>query len=157
VFGAVLSSKAVLLQGFTCFGNQDATAAASDGPHDIALGGCPLASTTDAHKKACNWDVALNVQLAEPGDADKMKTGKLVRLGGKFILTHRQGGDYLTVEDAKIQFVDYFWSVRPHFARAAPSGAENIPPFYTPPTTMPSGNSASGDPFGTIHGIGTGN
>jgi beta-lactamase regulating signal transducer with metallopeptidase domain len=156
VFGAVLSSKAILLQGFTCFKDQVGSAAPkSVGPQDIALGGCPLASTTDAHKPGCDWDVALNVRLADPADADKMKSGKLVRLSGKFLLTRRQQSSYLTVENAKIQFVDYFWSSRPSFARAAPASGQNLAPFFMPQApSMQAGNSASGIPFGQIAGIG---
>jgi hypothetical protein len=155
VFGAVLSPKAILLQGFTCFKDQEGSAAPSVGSQDIALGGCPLASTTDAHKAGCEWDVALNVQFANPADADKMKRGRLVRLGGKFVLVKRQQADYVTVQNAKIQFLDYFWSSRPNFAGAAPSRGPGIAPFYTAqPPSMPAGNSASGIPFGQIAGIG---
>jgi hypothetical protein len=97
----------------------------------------------DAHKPGCDWDVALNVRLADPADAGKMKKGRLVRLGGKFLLTRRQQSGYLAVENAKIEFVDYFWSLRPSFARAAPASGPNIAPFYTARApSMPAGNSA---------------
>jgi beta-lactamase regulating signal transducer with metallopeptidase domain len=154
VFGAVLSPKAILLQGFTCF-KDHGSAASSVGAQDIALGNCPLASTTDAHKPGCDWDVALNVQLADAADADKMKKGRLVRLAGNFVLTRRQGGDYLTVQNAKIQFLDYFWSSRPDFAAKAPPTGPNLAPFFTPqPPTISAGGSASGIPYGHIAGIG---
>ena len=110
VFGRVISSKAIQMQGFTCFGDANSSAASAPGSHDIALGSCPLASTTSAHKPDCKWDVALNVHLADAADAGKMQTGKLVRLGGDFHLVRRDAADYLVVDKAKILFLDNFWT-----------------------------------------------
>ncbi len=125
IFGRVISSQAIQMQGFTCFADANSSAASAPGSHDIALGSCPLASTTSAHKPDCKWDVALNVHLADPADAGKMQIGKLVRLGGDFHLVRRDAGDYLFVDKAKILFRDNFWTAR--------GAGADIGPFYSPP------------------------
>jgi hypothetical protein len=150
VFGWVYSPKAIQLQGFTCF-----LEGAGASAHDISLGACPLASTTNAHKIGCDWDVALNVRLADPADAARMQRGKLVRLGGDFRLTRRGQSNYITVEHAKVLFVDYFRGGWAPLGSPSPAGAPEIGPFTaSAPNTMSTGNSASGDAFGQIHGIG---
>jgi beta-lactamase regulating signal transducer with metallopeptidase domain len=151
IFGWVYSPKAIQIQGFTCF--LDAGGASAD---NISLGACPLASTTNAHKIGCDWDVALNVRLADPADADRMQRGKLVRLSGDFRLTRRGQSNYVTIDHAKILFVDYFRGGWARLGSPSPAGAPDVGPFtaYAPNTMSGSGPSASGDAFGQIHGIG---
>lgn len=144
VFGRVISQTAIMMQGFTCFADANSDGS-SVGARDIALGGCPLASTTAAHKSGCEWDVTLNVRLADPGDAGKMRVGQLVRLGGDFALVQRDQKQYLAVANAKVLFRDAFYG----------RTGGDIAPFYNGVSNIGGGgNSASGDPFGTIHGIG---
>jgi len=100
VFGRVISPTAVQLQGFTCF-------AGTSG--DIVLGMCPLASTNSAHQHDCHWDVALNVQLTDPSEADKLVPGKVVRLSGDFHVTRQGQTGHVTVSNARVLFADYYW------------------------------------------------
>jgi hypothetical protein len=133
VFGRVISPKAIQMQGFTCFldANYDGSPASSGGLHDIPFGSCPLASTTSAHKSECKWDVALNVRLADSADAAKMRPGMLVRLGGDFRATRQRQTDYLTVENARVLFVDLFRSGAPSNLTGPNLTAPNVvPPFY---------------------------
>jgi hypothetical protein len=148
VFGRVMSPAAIEMQGFACFTDANGNGS-SLGPYDIALGQCPLASTSEAHKTGCAWDVTLNVRLADKGDAAKMQPGKLVRLGGNFSVVRKGQAPYLVLENGKVLFVDFFWS-----GKNLP-GAD-ISPFFTGGVgpSMSAGNAASGDPFGQIHGIG---
>ena len=119
VFGRVISPMAITMQGFTCF--QAANDGSAAGPRDVSLGQCPLASTADAHKAGCDWDVTLNVHLADPGDVDRMRAGQLVRLGGNFTLIQRGQKQYLAVQNARILFRDVFYG----------RGGSDIPPFFS--------------------------
>jgi beta-lactamase regulating signal transducer with metallopeptidase domain len=100
VYGRVISPTLVLMQGFTCFAGPDA---------NIDLGTCPLASTQSAHQDECQWDVALNVRLANPADNAEMVTGKVVRLGGDFRITRQGQTGRVSVSNATVLFHDYFW------------------------------------------------
>jgi hypothetical protein len=48
----------------------------------------------------------MNVRLADPADAGKMQPGKIVRLGGNFLVARERSVDYLTVENAKVLEID---------------------------------------------------
>jgi hypothetical protein len=146
VFGRIVSSKAIELQGFACFVDASPGDSPAIAAHDIAFGSCPLASTTTAHKFKCKFDVNLNVRLANPADAARMVPGKLVRLGGDFQLWKDSSREYLTVSDAKILFTDYYWFGG---SLGLPAGPPNLP-------DMSGGQFYSGGPGGatTAHGDG---
>jgi beta-lactamase regulating signal transducer with metallopeptidase domain len=105
VFGRVISSKAIQMQGFRCFleenpGNNGSPVSSA---RDLSFGSCPDASTqSEFGNRQCRFDVAMNVRLADLDDAAKMQAGKMVRLAGDFRVTRKTNVDYLTVENASV-------------------------------------------------------
>jgi len=133
VFGRVLSPNAVEMQGFYCI----LSGTIGDNSSAIQSGSCPLASTysypgdpsgpfprdpsrtyqgdmvgrlnrlkePDAN---CPFDIQMNVRLADPADAARMKTGSMVRLAGDFRITRQNGTEYLSVTNARVTWADPF-------------------------------------------------
>jgi beta-lactamase regulating signal transducer with metallopeptidase domain len=128
VFGRVLSSEAVQLQGFNCtsFPGGPTTAVGTDAnanagisfSSELRFGSCPnasadpsgLAVTNRLGRAAhpCAFDVQMNVRLADLADSAKMRPGKMVRLAGDFHVIRRSGMDYLSVTNAKVIWTDPF-------------------------------------------------
>lgn len=147
VFGRVISSEAVQMQGFRCF--LEAPEAG-----EVRYGSCPLSSTAgpsfistgtrlrqhhdDALPKgfrlswqgrgSCPFDVTMNVKLADPADASKMQPGKMLSLAGIFRVTIEDDIVYLTVTNAKVTWVETFG--RPWKLNQPSSGGMEIEAFY---------------------------
>ena len=152
VFGRVISSEAIQMQGFRCF-------LRSREAGEVRYGSCPLLSTAgpsfistgtrlrqaedDALSRgrgSCPFDVTMNVKLADPAEASKMQPGKMLSLAGDFRVTTEHRIVYLTVTNAKVIWFDPFdrpW--RPHQSN---SGGLEIEAFYNgalaPPLNIPS-------------------
>jgi hypothetical protein len=114
VFGRVISPSAIQMPGFNCI---TGGAPAFYGRHTVDT--CPDARANSsrpdltsadrlegAGRLPCKVDVTMNVRLADPADAGKMQPGKIVRLGGNFLVTRERRADYLTVENAKVLEID---------------------------------------------------
>ncbi len=133
VFGRVLSANAVEMQGFYCI----LSGTIGDNSSAIQSGSCPLASTysypgdpsgpfsRDPSRTylgdmvgplnrlkekgtECAFDIQMNVRLADPADAARMKPGRMVRLAGDFQITRQSGTDYLSVMNARVTWADPF-------------------------------------------------
>ena len=114
VFGVVISPDAVRVPSFGCdsdIGDQAPLRLGGHGP-SLILGSCSWAITPNGYRvypkfRPC-FDVTLNVQLAEPSDAAKMRPGELVRLEGDFNLETKGQITYLYMTNAKVVWTDPF-------------------------------------------------
>jgi hypothetical protein len=114
VFARVISPEQIQLPGFVCLpGDKESFS-------PLQFGSCPFASADMFDReKGCKFDVIMKLQLADYGDAFKMKRRSIVWLSGDVRLTRdRQGniqGDSLTMENARLLQADPFALLQPAF------------------------------------------
>jgi hypothetical protein len=114
IFGRVISPKAIQMPGFNCitggapaFYGRQSVDTCPDASADSGRADLTSADRLEgAGRLPCKVDVTMNVRLADPADAGKMQPGKIVRLGGNFLVARERSADYLTVENAKVLEID---------------------------------------------------